>query len=139
MSGQVLDIFIYLTFIIKVHSEIYWLLLQSNNAYIFPGFGLGLIISGATRVHDDMLLAACKFASYKSSICYCIKTMFIIFIYWTAEALAAQVTQEHIEKGLIYPPFANIRKISACIAAKVAAKAYELGKIIPYLSKIKTS
>ncbi|KAK1434151.1 hypothetical protein QVD17_11069 [Tagetes erecta] len=74
---------------------------QSNNAYIFPGFGLGLIISGATRVHDDMLLAASK-------------------------ALAAQVTQEHLEKGLIYPPFANIRKISACIAAKVAAKAYEL-------------
>ncbi|KVI05930.1 hypothetical protein Ccrd_015718, partial [Cynara cardunculus var. scolymus] len=31
---------------------------QSNNAYIFPGFGLGLIISGAIRVHDDMLLAA---------------------------------------------------------------------------------
>lgn len=33
---------------------------QANNAYIFPGFGLGLVISGATRVHDDMLLAACK-------------------------------------------------------------------------------
>jgi malate dehydrogenase (oxaloacetate-decarboxylating)(NADP+) len=33
---------------------------QSNNAYIFPGFGLGLVISGAIRVHDDMLLAACK-------------------------------------------------------------------------------
>nr|BAZ95857.1 NADP-dependent malic enzyme gene [Flaveria floridana] len=74
---------------------------QSNNAYIFPGFGLGLIISGAIRVHDDMLLAA-------------------------SEALAAQVTQEHFEKGLIYPPFTNIRKISARIAAKVAAKAYEL-------------
>ncbi|KDP34170.1 hypothetical protein JCGZ_07741 [Jatropha curcas] len=75
---------------------------QSNNAYIFPGFGLGLIISGAIRVHDDMLLAA-------------------------SEALAAQVTQENFDKGLIYPPFANIRKISAHIAAKVAAKAYELG------------
>ncbi|KDO66539.1 hypothetical protein CISIN_1g007703mg [Citrus sinensis] len=33
---------------------------QANNAYIFPGFGLGLVISGAIRVHDDMLLAACK-------------------------------------------------------------------------------
>lgn len=33
---------------------------QSNNAYIFPGFGLGVVISGAIRVHDDMLLAACK-------------------------------------------------------------------------------
>ncbi|KAB1204338.1 NADP-dependent malic enzyme [Morella rubra] len=75
---------------------------QANNAYIFPGLGLGLIISGAIRVHDDMLLAA-------------------------SEALAAQVTQENFDRGLIYPPFTNIRKISAHIAAKVAAKAYELG------------
>ncbi|KAH7651322.1 malate dehydrogenase (oxaloacetate-decarboxylating)(NADP+) protein [Dioscorea alata] len=75
---------------------------QANNAYIFPGFGLGLVISGAIRVHDDMLLAA-------------------------SEALAAQVTPENFEKGLIYPPFTNIRKISANIAANVAAKAYELG------------
>lgn len=46
----------------------------------------------------------------------------------TAEALAAQVTQENYDKGLIYPPFSNIRKISAHIAADVAAKAYELGE-----------
>ncbi|KAK1290133.1 hypothetical protein QJS10_CPB18g01015 [Acorus calamus] len=32
---------------------------QANNAYIFPGLGLGLVISGTIRVHDDMLLAAC--------------------------------------------------------------------------------
>ncbi|KAK4784306.1 hypothetical protein SAY86_018674 [Trapa natans] len=75
---------------------------QANNAYIFPGFGLGLIMSGTVRVHDDMLLAA-------------------------SEALAAQVTRENFDKGLIYPPFSNIRKISAHIAAEVAAKAYELG------------
>ncbi|XP_021818758.1 NADP-dependent malic enzyme [Prunus avium] len=75
---------------------------QANNAYIFPGFGLGLIMSGTIRVHDDMLLAA-------------------------SEALASQVSQEDYDKGLIYPPFTNIRKISAHIAAKVAAKSYELG------------
>ncbi|KAE7998671.1 hypothetical protein FH972_003190 [Carpinus fangiana] len=75
---------------------------QSNNAYIFPGFGLGIVISGAIRVHDEMLLAA-------------------------SEALAGQVTKEIIEKGLIYPPFSSIRKISAQIAASVAAKAYEIG------------
>ncbi|KAM7259258.1 hypothetical protein ACFE04_014999 [Oxalis oulophora] len=75
---------------------------QSNNAYIFPGFGLGLVMCGATRVHDDMLLAA-------------------------SEALASEVTQENFNKGLIYPPITNIRQISAHIAAKVAAKAYELG------------
>lgn len=75
---------------------------QANNAYIFPGFGLGLLMSGTIRVHDEMLLAA-------------------------SEALAAQVTQENFDKGMIYPPFSNIRKISAQIAANVAAKAYELG------------
>lgn len=36
------------------------ILTQANNAYIFPGFGLGLIISGAIRVRDEMLLAACE-------------------------------------------------------------------------------
>ncbi|XP_034699189.1 NADP-dependent malic enzyme [Vitis riparia] len=75
---------------------------QANNAYIFPGLGMGLVMSGAIRVHDEMLLAA-------------------------SEALARQVTQENFDKGLIYPPFSNIRKISANIAANVAAKAYELG------------
>lgn len=75
---------------------------QANNAYIFPGFGLGIIMSGTIRVHDELLLAA-------------------------SEALAAQVSEENYAKGLIYPPFSNIRKISANIAAKVAEKAYELG------------
>ncbi|PKU69864.1 NADP-dependent malic enzyme [Dendrobium catenatum] len=75
---------------------------QANNAYIFPGFGLGVVMSGAIRVHDDMLLAA-------------------------SEALAQQVTEENFQKGLIYPPFKSIRKISAHIAANVADKAYELG------------
>lgn len=75
---------------------------QANNCYIFPGLGLGLIMSGAIRVRDDMLLAA-------------------------SEALAAQVTEENFANGLIYPPFSNIRKISANIAANVAAKVYDLG------------
>jgi malate dehydrogenase (oxaloacetate-decarboxylating)(NADP+) len=50
-----------------------------------------------------------------------------LFADWTAEALAKQVTTpEHIEKGLIYPPFSIIRKILANIAVRVAAKAYVL-------------
>ncbi|XLU29749.1 hypothetical protein S245_065815, partial [Arachis hypogaea] len=70
---------------------------QTNNAYIFPGFGLGLLISGAIRVRDEMLLVA-------------------------SETLAAQVSKENYDKGLIYPPFSNIRKISAHIAANVVAR-----------------
>ncbi|XP_047321662.1 NADP-dependent malic enzyme-like [Impatiens glandulifera] len=75
---------------------------QANNAYIFPGFGLGLIMSGTIRVHDDLLLVA-------------------------SEALASQVSEECYEKGQLFPSFADIRKISAHIAAQVAAKAYDLG------------
>ncbi|EFJ35359.1 hypothetical protein SELMODRAFT_142026 [Selaginella moellendorffii] len=75
---------------------------QSNNAYIFPGIGLGCTMSGAIRVHDDMFLKA-------------------------AEALAALVTKEHLNLGLVFPPFQNIRKISAHIAAAVAETAYEKG------------
>ncbi|GER25595.1 malic enzyme [Striga asiatica] len=55
------------------------------------------------------------------------KLLTFVFVLNTAEALAAQVTEENYEKGLIYPPFTNIRKISAHIAANVAAKSYELG------------
>ncbi|GJZ90987.1 NADP-dependent malic enzyme [Tanacetum coccineum] len=45
----------------------------------------------------------------------------------SAEALAKQVRQNHYDKGMIYPPRTDIRKISANIAANVAAKAYNLG------------
>lgn len=50
----------------------------------------------------------------------------------TAEALAEQVTKKNFEKGLIYPPFSNIRKISAHIAASVATKVYEKGVLSIY-------
>ncbi|GAY51331.1 hypothetical protein CUMW_133370 [Citrus unshiu] len=108
---------------------------QANNAYIFPGFGLGLVISGAIRVHDDMLLAACNRERKCSlgkrvkslELVYLVIDKLVVFYSPAAEALAKQVTEENFEKGLIYPPFSNIRKISANIAANVAAKAYELG------------
>ncbi|KVH90326.1 Malic enzyme, NAD-binding [Cynara cardunculus var. scolymus] len=45
----------------------------------------------------------------------------------TAQGLASQVTDEDLAKGIIYPSFSCIRKISANIAAYVAAKAYDLG------------
>ena len=33
---------------------------QCNNAYIFPGIGLGVLISGATRVTRNMFLASAR-------------------------------------------------------------------------------
>eukprot|EP00271_Cylindrocystis_brebissonii_P015062 TRINITY_DN36_c0_g1_i2.p1 TRINITY_DN36_c0_g1~~TRINITY_DN36_c0_g1_i2.p1 ORF type:complete len:661 (+),score=139.93 TRINITY_DN36_c0_g1_i2:118-2100(+) len=75
---------------------------QSNNAYIFPGMGLGAMVSQAVRIHEDMFLDA-------------------------AAALASHVTQENLDHGLLYPPFKNIRKISASLGVAVAKRAYELG------------
>jgi malate dehydrogenase (oxaloacetate-decarboxylating)(NADP+) len=75
---------------------------QGNNAYIFPGVGLGAIVSGASRVTDEMFFAA-------------------------ARALANEVEEEDLEKGLIYPPLAEIRHVSAVIAAAVAEVAYQRG------------
>ena len=75
---------------------------QGNNSYIFPGVGLGAIVCGATRIVDEMFLAA-------------------------ANTLAAQVTPADLDQGSLYPPLANIRDVSAHIAVAVAEVAYERG------------
>ena len=75
---------------------------QGNNVYIFPGVGLGAVASQATRVTDDMFLAA-------------------------ARALAESVSDASLEEGSIYPPLREIREVSVAIALAVAELAYERG------------
>lgn len=75
---------------------------QGNNAYIFPGIGLGVMASGASRVTDDMFLVA-------------------------ARTLADQVTDAHLAKGLIFPPLKDIRDVSAAVAAAVVRVAGRAG------------
>ena len=72
---------------------------QGNNSYIFPGMGLGAILTGATRITDPMFMAA-------------------------ARTLAAQVTDADLAQGSLYPPLANIREVSAGIATAVAQIAF---------------
>jgi len=72
---------------------------QGNNAYIFPGIGLGVIASGAKRVTDEMLAAAAKI-------------------------LACEVSREDLESGCVFPPLGRIRELSCLIAAAVAEVAY---------------
>lgn len=73
---------------------------QANNAYIFPGVGLGIVVSGAKHVTDSMFAAA-------------------------ARALAAQVEEEDLQIGRIYPSLSRIRSVSAAIALAVAEEAYQ--------------
>jgi malate dehydrogenase (oxaloacetate-decarboxylating)(NADP+) len=75
---------------------------QGNNAYIFPGVGLGVIVSRSRVVTDEMFLAA-------------------------AHSLANQVTETDLKIGRIYPKLSRIRHVSAKIAADVATMAYDKG------------
>ena len=75
---------------------------QGNNAYIFPGVGLGAVASGATRVTDEMFLAA-------------------------ARVLADLVSEEDLALGRVYPSLSRIREVSALIAAEVATIAHRQG------------
>jgi malate dehydrogenase (oxaloacetate-decarboxylating)(NADP+) len=75
---------------------------QGNNAYIFPGVGLGVLASQASRVTDEMFFAA-------------------------ARTLAAQVTKDDLGQGRVYPPLTRIREVSCAIAAAVAEVAYADG------------
>jgi malate dehydrogenase (oxaloacetate-decarboxylating)(NADP+) len=75
---------------------------QGNNAYIFPGVGLGAIVSQARKITDEMFLAA-------------------------AHSLANQVTDADLERGRVYPALSRIRKVSALIAYDVAKIVYDKG------------
>src|SRR5262249_42332577 len=75
---------------------------QGNNAYIFPGVGLGVVATEATRVTDEMFFVAAK-------------------------TLADCVTNEDRALGRIYPDLNRIREVSTTIAVAVAEVAFERG------------
>jgi malate dehydrogenase (oxaloacetate-decarboxylating)(NADP+) len=75
---------------------------QANNAYIFPGVGLGAIACGARRVTNEMFMAA-------------------------ARTLADATGESDLARGSVFPPLDRIRGISAAIATAVAGVAYQRG------------
>ena len=75
---------------------------QGNNAYVFPGIGLGAIAANASTINDAMFLASAK-------------------------SLANLVSERDLEAGTLYPPLTDIREISLNIATDVAQKAYDCG------------
>ncbi len=75
---------------------------QGNNAYVFPGIGLGVIAVKANRVPEEMFLVAAK-------------------------TLAEQTSTEDFAVGRLYPSWKEIRTISLNVAVAVAELAYREG------------
>lgn len=75
---------------------------QCNNVFIFPGVGLGVLISEASRVTDSMFLAAAK-------------------------GLAEYASAHPAAPGCLYPGLRDLREISRSIAFQVAQTARDEG------------
>ena len=75
---------------------------QGNNSLLYPGLGLGTIVSGAPHVTDAMILAA-------------------------AEAVAGQVTS-HERGASLLPPVDHLRASSATVAVAVVRQAIADGQ-----------
>src|SRR5207245_5630782 len=64
---------------------------QGNNVFVFPGVGLGALVAEAREITEGMFAAA-------------------------AERLAAEVRDEDLAAGSVFPPIADLRRITARIA-----------------------
>uniref|UniRef100_A0A668REN5 Malic enzyme n=1 Tax=Oreochromis aureus TaxID=47969 RepID=A0A668REN5_OREAU len=73
---------------------------QGNNAYIFPGVGLGVTACSLPHITEEIFLTA-------------------------AEALAQLVTEEDLAEGRLYPPLSTIRDVSFKLAVKIMEFAYK--------------
>jgi malate dehydrogenase (oxaloacetate-decarboxylating) len=71
---------------------------QCNNMYIFPGVGLGAMISMTPKITDQMFIKAAK-------------------------AVAAMVDRKDLAKGALLPDIREIRKVSENVAYAVAMEA----------------
>ena len=79
---------------------------QGNNAFVFPGVGLGLWVGGVRRVTDAMFLDA-------------------------AQALAHLVSPADLAQGAVYPELTRIRDCSHAVACAVIRRAVAEGHASP--------
>ena len=75
---------------------------QANNTYIFPGVGLGAIVSEAHEVSDEMFLTA-------------------------ARTLAAMALPDRLAAGAVFPRLSELRAVSRAIALAVVREARDTG------------
>ncbi len=73
---------------------------QCNNAFVFPGVGLGVLSSGAREVLPEFFTAA-------------------------AHAISDSLTQEELNRGVLMPEIRNIRKVAEKVALAVAMSAVQ--------------
>jgi malate dehydrogenase (oxaloacetate-decarboxylating) len=71
---------------------------QANNVFVFPGVGLGAVVSQASVITDGMFLAA-------------------------ATTLMGLVSEERLASGALYPRLGDLRTVSRAIAISVAIQA----------------
>jgi len=79
---------------------------QCNNVFIFPGLGLGLLLSDAQRVPDSLFLAA-------------------------AHAVAEYTQEHHAGEETLYPRIGELRAVSRHVALRVARAAIDAGVATP--------
>ena len=79
---------------------------QTNNSYIFPGFGLGVLAANARRVTDTMFMAAAK-------------------------ALADLSPSRHDKSDRLLPPVRELRKVAVAVGEAVARQAQADGVAEP--------
>ena len=75
---------------------------QANNVFTFPGMGLGSVVAEVRTITEAMFLVA-------------------------ARALAAQVSDERLAAGALYPPVESLAAISREVALAVATEAVSSG------------
>jgi malate dehydrogenase (oxaloacetate-decarboxylating)(NADP+) len=75
---------------------------QSNNTYIFPGVGLGIVSCRVRHLTDEMFFMAAK-------------------------TLSDLVNEDDLAVGRLYPSLQRIREVSLAIAESVAAVAFQQG------------